>query len=58
VVFGVGSLIGVIWGHAAFRNIRCSRGWLRGEGIAVVALVFGYTGLLIILFTIFALAAA
>jgi hypothetical protein len=39
---GVGSLIGVLRDHMALGN---SRGWLRGEGIAVVALVFGYTGL-------------
>lgn len=51
-LFGVGSLIGIICGHMALGNIRHSRGWLRGEGIAIVALVFGYTGLLVTLFAI------
>jgi hypothetical protein len=36
----------------ALGNIRRSRGWLRGEGIVIVALVFGYTGLLTALFVI------
>ena len=51
-LFGVGSLIGVICGHMALGDIRRSKGWLRGEGIAIVALVFGYTGLLIALLAI------
>ena len=56
-LFGVGSLIGVICGHVVLGNIRRSRGWLRGEGIAIIALVFGYTGLLTALMVILVLMA-
>lgn len=56
-VFGIGSLAAVLCGHAALKNIRYSKGWLRGEGIAITALVFGYAGLLPALLMLFALLA-
>lgn len=45
-VFGLGSLLAVVLGHLARRRIR-SRGQ-RGGAIALVALLLGYLGLVVL----------
>lgn len=42
---GMGSLVAVILGHMALRDIRSSNGAKSGEGLAVGGLVLGYGGL-------------
>lgn len=48
------SAVAVILGHISLSDIRKSAGRLKGEGLAIAGLVFGYAGLAIIPFLIIA----
>ncbi len=43
---GIGSLLGVIFGHIALGEIKNSNGTVGGHGIAVAGLVLGYVALI------------
>ena len=40
-----GSVLGVVFGHVALRQIRAGGGAQRGRGLAIAGLVLGYLGL-------------
>jgi hypothetical protein len=42
---GIGSLLGVIFGHQALANIDRSQGMVTGRGMAIAGLILGYLGL-------------
>lgn len=44
-LFWLGSLLAVVFGHVAKRQIERSGGAERGEGLAVAGLVLGWVGL-------------
>ncbi|HEV2402336.1 MAG TPA: DUF4190 domain-containing protein [Candidatus Sulfotelmatobacter sp.] len=48
------SVVAVILGHISLSDIRKSAGRLKGEGLAIAGLVFGYAGLAIVPFLIIA----
>ena len=52
----IGAVLAVIFGHVARRQIRESRGWQRGGGMALAGVVLGYSGFAVLLFTVLALA--
>jgi hypothetical protein len=52
----IGAVLGVIFGHVARRQIGEAKGWQKGDGMALAGLVLGYSGLLVLLFTVLALA--
>jgi uncharacterized protein DUF4190 len=41
-LFGIGSLLAIIFGFRARREIRVSRGYLTGDGLAVAGIVIGF----------------
>jgi hypothetical protein len=45
-LFGVGSVLAVIFGHVALRQIKRSQGRQSGRGLAVAGLIIGYVGFL------------
>jgi hypothetical protein len=56
-VFGFGTILGIIFGHLAMREIDRSNGMLQGRGLAQAGLILGYIalGLALIALTIFIL---
>ncbi|HEX5586317.1 MAG TPA: DUF4190 domain-containing protein [Acidimicrobiia bacterium] len=44
----IGAVLAVVFGHIALGQIKRSRGWQRGGGMAVAGLVLGYAGLAVI----------
>ena len=44
-VFFVGSILGVIFGHLAMKQIRESHHQETGRGNAMIGLILGYTGI-------------
>ena len=44
-IYGLGSLLAVIFGSVALRNISRSGGWVTGKGMAIAGLVLGIIGL-------------
>lgn len=51
-VFGIGPLLGVIFGHLALREIKNSNGMLQGRGMAQAGLILGYIALGIVVLAI------
>ena len=55
-VFGIGPILGIIFGHMAIREIDRSNGQLQGRGMAQAGLILGYIALglvaLVVLFII------
>jgi uncharacterized protein DUF4190/uncharacterized protein DUF1707 len=49
----LGSILAVVLGHAALRQIRASRGRQTGKGLAIGGLALGYFGLFTLSLTIF-----
>ncbi len=45
-IFFLGSVLGVLFGHLALRQIAASDGTETGRGTAIVGLIVGYTGLI------------
>jgi Domain of unknown function (DUF4190) len=43
-LFWIGSILAVVFGHAAVSQIKRSSGAVRGRGLAVAGLVLGYLG--------------
>lgn len=56
-VFGIGPLLGIIFGHMAIREIDRSNGVLQGRGLAQAGLILGYIalGLVVLAIVFFAL---
>lgn len=48
-VFGLGPILGIIFGHLAIREIDRSRGLLQGRGMAQAGLILGYISLGLVL---------
>jgi len=48
-ICGLGSLLAVIFGHAALSEIERGRGQVMGRGMAIAGLILGYLGLLLLL---------
>lgn len=48
-VFGLGPILGIIFGHLAIREIDGSRGLLQGRGMAQAGLILGYISLGLVL---------
>lgn len=46
-LFGIGSLLGIIFGHRARKEIRASRGYEGGEGLATAGIVIGWVTLVL-----------
>ena len=46
-LFGIGSLLGIIFGHRARREIRASGGYEGGEGLATAGIVIGWVTLVL-----------
>ena len=44
----IGSILAVIFGHVALRQIKAGNGAQRGRGLAVTGLVLGYLGLAVV----------
>jgi len=44
-VFWLGSIVAVVLGHLALKQIEASRGGQRGRGLAIAGLVVGYVGI-------------
>jgi hypothetical protein len=44
-LFGIGSLLGIIFGHRARREIRQSGGYQGGDGLALAGIIIGYVTL-------------
>jgi hypothetical protein len=44
-LFGIGSILAVMFGHSALKQIRRSSGRMAGHGMAVVGIVLGYVGI-------------
>lgn len=42
-IFGVGGILAIILGYVAKKEIRQSRGFITGDGLATAGLVLGYT---------------
>jgi hypothetical protein len=53
-VYGIGSILAIIFGHLARKEIKNSDGRLSGEGIALAGLIIGYALLSIIVVGIIA----
>lgn len=51
-VFGIGPLLGIIFGHMAIREIDRSNGLLQGRGLAQAGLILGYIALGLILLAV------
>lgn len=52
--FGIGSLLGIIFGYKARRDIRASGGYQGGDGLALAGIIIGYiTGALFLLTLVF-----
>jgi len=43
----IGAVLAVIFGHISLSQIKRSRGWQRGNGMAVAGLILGYAGLVV-----------
>jgi hypothetical protein len=56
--YGVGSLLAVIFGFVAKKNIRESGGWQTGGGMATAGIVLGIIGLAVVLLIIIAAASS
>jgi uncharacterized protein DUF4190 len=56
-VFGFGTILGIIFGHLALREIDRSNGILQGRGLAQAGLILGYiaVGLAVLALAIFLL---
>lgn len=50
----VGSLLAVIFGHVALKQIASSSGWQHGRGMALAGLILGYCGLALLVISIVA----
>ena len=46
-LFGIGSLLGIVFGHRARREIRASGGYEGGEGLATAGIVIGWVTLVL-----------
>ena len=46
---GLGSILAVVFGHVALRQIARSQGWQHGRGMALAGLILGYCGLALLL---------
>jgi hypothetical protein len=46
-LFGIGSLLGIIFGHRARKEIRASGGYEGGEGLATAGIVIGWVTLVL-----------
>ena len=53
-LYGIGSIMAIILGHMARKDVKNSKGKLTGDGIALAGLIIGYTLLAIITFGILA----
>jgi hypothetical protein len=53
-VYGLGSILGIIFGHIARSEIKNSKGTLTGAGLALAGLIIGYITLGIVLLGIVA----
>ena len=49
----IGSLVAIITGHMARREIRAANGQLDGDGLAVAGLVLGWVAMALTLVTLF-----
>ena len=47
VLCGIGSIVAIVLGHIAKRQIRESGGMQQGDGLATAGLIIGYIGLAI-----------
>jgi hypothetical protein len=43
----IGGVLAVIFGHISLSQIKRSRGWQRGNGMAIAGLLLGYAGLVV-----------
>lgn len=58
-VWWVGSLLALIFGYIALRQIKRSNGWQQGRGMAIAGVVLGWVGVgTLVLFVVLAIAAA
>jgi hypothetical protein len=48
-VFWLGSILAVVFGHVALRQIAAAEGWQHGRGMALSGLILGYGGLALLL---------
>ena len=56
---GIGSVLAIVFGNRAKREIRESRGQLTGEGMATAGIIVGWVGLVgMVLYVLFIFAAA
>jgi hypothetical protein len=51
-LYWIGTILAVIFGHVALSRIKRSSGQLRGRGLAIAGLVFGYLGVATLVFAI------
>ena len=47
-VLWVGSILAVVFGHVALRQIAASQGWQHGRGMALSGLILGYCWLVLL----------
>jgi hypothetical protein len=55
-IWFLGSILAVIFGHIAVRQIRNSRGTERGRGMAIAGLILGYVGIALLALSLVAVA--
>lgn len=53
-IYGVGSILAIIFGHIARSEIKNSNGRLKGDGIALAGLIIGYLFSVVVFFGILA----
>ena len=56
--YGIGSILGIIFGHIARAEIKKSNGTLTGDGLALAGMIIGYIGIGLLVMFIFVIMAA
>jgi len=57
-IYWIGSILAIIFGHVALRQIRNSNGWKTGRGMAIAGVTLGYVGLATLVIFIIVIATA
>lgn len=57
-IYWIGSVLAIIFGHVALRQIRNSNGWKTGRGMAIAGVTLGYVGLAFLIVFIILVATA
>ncbi|HEX3456261.1 MAG TPA: DUF4190 domain-containing protein [Gaiellaceae bacterium] len=44
----IGAVLGIVFGHLSLGQIKASRGWQRGSGMALAGIVLGWSAVVIV----------